>query len=189
MDISINKVEFLEWIREKCNSEKIPYKKVKGKSGKTWIYGHNANHIFVEADKRELAPDYDGFKGFGGRTITFDMVDGTQESLKAPWQSNADALFYDTGVDLRNKHWSMCIISKGREPDPYNLGHYGVAKDVIHLDKGPVLGEFHRGTKLAMRIAKELGDKVYCFNFTSSGCGSGPVYPDQIDVNGKRRGF
>lgn len=51
----------------------------------------NAIYVSVEKDKA----------GFGGQVLSFVLDNGTVDRVKGPWNSNADALFEYTKVDLR----------------------------------------------------------------------------------------
>lgn len=187
MDIIINLQELHDMIN-KVYEENNGLKKAIGKSGKIWIYGKLGGNIHVSADKRELSPGYGGFKGYGGSTLTFKLEDGTIEKLQAPWHSNSDALFADTGIDLRDKHPTIVIICKdrGRTKLPGYCCYQDEAKDVLYVDTEPVIGEFHRGTKLAMDFAKKLNQVVYRLSVSQGGSSFGPVYPNQIDIHGRK---
>jgi len=180
MDITLN---------ENCISTRriILYKKATGKSGRTWVYPLIANagdDIHVSADPVENKPGYIGFRGYGGSTLKFNIDDGSVLELKGPWHSNADALYDDTGVDLRDAHLTFVVIAKDRK---WNENSMCVFLDVLYKDDVPQIGSFDRGTLLAMKMSKELGIPLALFTESTGGSSNGFVYPDQIDVHGKRR--
>ena len=85
--------------------EKEVFVRYIGKGGRIWLVGvtEPSNNIYVDG-----CP---GSQGFGGSTLTFKMVDGSEVQLKGPWHSNSEALFYETGVDVRGLHKTFVVIS------------------------------------------------------------------------------
>ncbi len=164
------------------------YKKAIGKSGRIWIYSKGkgaGSFIHVSADLKENERGYQGFRGYGGSTLQFPLEDGTMEELIGPWHSNCDALFNDTGIDLRKKHLTFVVISKSRE---YSKESYSsIMKDVLYIDAEPQEGLFDRGILMAMEIAKKLNITVVCYKESLGGSSNGFVYPNQIDVYGNRK--
>jgi hypothetical protein len=69
------------------------YIKLTGKRW-TWVIKENndPNSIHVQTTCTE---------GYGGRTLTFQLVDGSTLEMVGPWNGNADHLFEDTGYDVR----------------------------------------------------------------------------------------
>lgn len=156
---------------------------VKGKSGKRWLYSavdqDVASFVYVEGGP--------GSKGFGGRELRFELVEGGEVLLTGPWHSNADAMFQDTGVDVRDKMFSFCVIAKRR-------GRIGFTRetafgpreftretleDVLYWDEAPVLATFERPEikEMAERFADELGHSVYLYKETRGGSSNGSVDP------------
>ncbi len=161
------------------------YKKAVGRSGKIWIYQigeGSSNFIYVSPDRRENFPGFRGFRGFGGSTLSFTLEDGSVEKIQGPWHSNSEALYHDTGVDIRNRHLTYVIIAKNRE---FSNGTTLVG--ILYKDEKPMEGDFHRGTIMAMGMAKKLGRPVVCYSESLGGSSEGFVYPDQIDDHGNRR--
>lgn len=142
-----------------------------GKSGKRWIVADRKNageYVYVEG-----GPNSDGF---GGRTIKFDLTDGTSVSLKGPWHSNPEALFADTGVDVRDQFYTYCVIAKDRAYPNNRL----VMVDVLYRDYDLVLGTFDRPDvdAMAKMFANELGHSVQVHKITHGGSSTAPVNPD-----------
>lgn len=148
---------------------------VTGKSGKRWLYADEdnaASFIYVEGGV--------GSDGFGGSTLTFQLVDGSEVKLKGPWHSNSRALLADTGIDLRNSHRTFVVIGEGRsyESNPNNLySSKTVIENVFYKDDEPIIGSFDRGRQMAQEIADEKGIRVFCYSRTNGGSSCGPVYP------------
>jgi small nuclear ribonucleoprotein (snRNP)-like protein len=114
------------------------------------------------------------FKGFGGATLKFEMIDGTIDEVKGPWHSNSDALFQDTGVDLRESHITYGVIAMGREyDDKMNL----VMKDVIYQDDDWTCGSFDRVKAIAQGMADTLGKPVFAYSESHGGSSCGAVEP------------
>jgi len=148
------------------------YKKIKGKRGNWYIAlqenaADNIYHGYSDGTYSE---------GFGGRTLTFKLEDGTEDKVQGPWHSNDDSLFSDTGYDIRDKHLTRGIISKGKEGNFYKE----VYKDVVYYDEKPVLGEFDRIPKMAQKLANELNCELYYSVKTSGGGSSFFVKPENL---------
>jgi hypothetical protein len=156
------------------------YKLYVGKSGRRWLVAiqpNEADNVYVEG-----GPNSDGF---AGSILSFTLESGEVISLKGPWHTNADSLFNDTGIDIRDKHLTFVVI--GLDRTHTDRGYRTVIKDVIYKDKEPTIGAYYRGTKIAMQLAKELNRPVMCYSKSENGSSSGLVYPDQIDVYGNRK--
>lgn len=157
------------------------YKKIVGKSGRNWYIDtkHEYRSMLVSCDPRENAPGYSGFRGFGGRTLTLNLDDGTTVEETGPWSSNPDALFSDTGYDVRNKVLSIGVISKKME----NTGAYSrVMMDVVYHDEHPVPGHFKRIEELAQDFADRLGQPMYYYSETYGGSTTFHVKPYWMTV-------
>jgi hypothetical protein len=161
-------------------ASKFRYKKVVGKSGRLWLYPANGDpsYIHVEADPGENKPGYQGFRGYGGRTLTFILEDGTPIKLQGPWNGNADALYKDTGVDLRNNHMTFVVISLDRVRNDRNW-LFGTFKDVVYIDKEPTKGKYERYKEIGQRIANQLGKPVFYYMESSGGASSGQILPEE----------
>jgi hypothetical protein len=135
-----------------AEAEERRYHKHIGKSGKIWLVADEegaAAHVYVEG-----GPNSDGF---GGRTLTFPLVDGTEVKLKGPWHANSDAMFADTGIDVRNQHFTSVCISEGVE---YGRNYETICRGALYRDEN-VLGSFHRPDEIAREWARKLGHRVY----------------------------
>lgn len=157
----------------------MKFNKYIGKSKAIWYVGdceEKAQQVFCSNNDKH---------GFGGSTLTFPLVDGTEDKVKGPWHGNADSLFSDTGIDVQNLHYTQGIISEERS----RLGppsYFTVMKNVLYRDEIPIMGEFYRVTKIAMEMAKKLNKTLCCYSESRGGSSCGFIYPDQVDVHGKR---
>lgn len=164
-----------------ADAEKRVYKKLIGKSGRIWLIAvqdNPADNIYVSANSAENKPGYRGFRGFAGRTLTFELEDGTTLDLQGPWATNSDALFNDTNYDVRDKYLTFGVIGLGRK---YEHGMGVTITDVLYRDKDWVIGEFNRVEKIAQKIANELGKTVMKFSKSRGGSSCGQVSPDKAD--------
>lgn len=153
------------------------YHMVVGKSGDIWLYpdnDHPADEIHVSTKHHD---------GYCGRELHYHLVDGTAIMLHGPWHSNSDALYDDTGVDLRSKHITYVVIAKDRD---YTKKYETIMKDVLYQDEKPMVGAFERGTRMAMEMAQKMGIVLMLYKESWGGSSCGPIYPDQIDVYGNR---
>ena len=142
---------------------------IKGKSGKIWLIAvqeNAADNIYVEG-----GPDS---KGFGGRSLVFELENGAEIELIGPWHSNSESLFNDTGLDIQDKHISFVVIAKERD---FGDGFTPTLKDIIYMDEKPVIGYSDRGEELAGEYADKLGVTLYLYKETSGGSYLGTVEP------------
>ena len=155
-----------EWFDEHPYAGEV-HKVVLGKSGRRWFYipdhPSSASMIHVEANPRENAAGYGGFRGYGGDTLTFNTNDGTVD-VTGPWHSNPNKLYADTGVDLREKTVTMGIIGKQRSDD-------GEIQAIIYQDESPTVGRYSRIKSLANEVAERDGQDVF-FCMASYGGGT-----------------
>lgn len=173
-------VERQPMICASAEAESRKYHKFVGKDGRIYLVADQpdaAANIYVAADPEELKPGYRGFQGFGGRTLTFKLVDDTELKLKGPWHTNSQDLFNNTGVDVRDKNYTFVVISRDRKS---GKNYESIMVDVLYMDDGPQLGYFHRGDSLARQWAQHLGVPVYCFSQSSGGSSCGQVKPDAV---------
>lgn len=162
-----------------AKAEARTYKKINGsRPGTIWLVAVQdaaADNIYFH-DSNDKNSD-----GFAGRVIHFQLESpvpgqtGDVLSLKGPWHSNSDALFADTGYDVRYKCRTRVIISRGRE---YNDKYQQVLKDVIYNEPPEgKLGRYGRGEEIAQRIADETGEPVYLYSESDGGSSSQQVKP------------
>lgn len=142
--------------------------------GHVWYVARAENSgdsVYVKV-KNENPKNY--FKGYGGSTLDFKLSDGSVESVKGPWHSNADSLFADTGIDLRDKYLTFGVISMGREhPDGLKF----LMKDVIYLDEDWTIGPYERVNLLAQEMANQLLTSVFVYVAGQGGSSCGRVEP------------
>jgi hypothetical protein len=154
-----------------AEAESRKYHKHVGKSGKIWLIAdqpNSADHIYVEG-----GPNSDGF---GGRELTFPLVDGTEIKLRGPWHSNGQAFVDDTGLsEILDKYYTIVIIGKEVK---YGKHYETIVKDVLYKNTNWVLGPFHRGDILGREYAQMLGHKVFVVDITQGGGSHRYVEPD-----------
>lgn len=144
--------------------------------GKRWLYAdipNAADEIYVDGGK--------GSDGFGGRTLTFELVDGTTVDFIGPWHANPHDMLKETGVDLRGKHLTqgiaafVCELGDVYKPDTY--------REVVHYDAQPAIGALDRIKHIAQAIANETGRHVRygsVSNGGGQGGGCGPEPPENV---------
>lgn len=148
------------------NAMSRKYHLYKGKSGNRWLVADQPNagdNVYVEG-----SPNSDGF---GGAILTFDLVLGGKLELKGPWHSNSDALFADTGIDVRNKFLTFGIVAQKRENGPKGMLFNWYYDDIIHRDEEPTIGHYDRIERIANAWTKEHG-KTCFYQFLTQGGGS-----------------
>jgi hypothetical protein len=168
-DIALTKSYFMFSASAVAESAERQYEVVKGKSGRRWLYSaaakdipDQASHIYVEGGP--------GSQGFGGRTISFQLLSGEKLDLVGPWTSNADALFKDTGVDLRNKHLTWGFVAKHRVYEKDNHGTLvPVFKCILHYDLVPQTGTFNRITDHAKTFSELTKRRVAYYSQSFGG--------------------
>lgn len=165
MDIKIKELPMI-W----GGPKDAPYKMVQGNRAK-WFYKPGPfaadDGIFMDGGK--------GSNGFGGRTITFQIDDGTTYDSIGPWRAGADAMLEDTGVDIRNSYGSRLVLSRGIKSD----GHYGsVYLDVVYHEEHKVEGLFERAYELAKQKVKEMNEPLFYYIETAGGTQSGKMKPE-----------
>jgi len=109
------------------------------------------------------------------------LEDGTTEKLRGPWHTNSDALYENTGVDLRDKHLTFVVIGKGRKTHRTRRGWVDKITEVLYQDDKPIVGEFDRGKKLAQSMVNKLKQTVYCYTRSQGGSSNSPIKPKEID--------
>ena len=154
----------IEGYQIKRDRRELIYRKVVGKSGIVWVYPINVENKAEMIHCRKPG-DYKS-NGYGGSTITFLLEDGTELKLQGPWHSNCEAFYEDTGIDIRDTHYTFVVISKNRTTDSY---YKWIMQDVIYIDEKPTLGKFDRGEDMAKELVKKLGHPVYLYAESSGG--------------------
>lgn len=150
-------------------AESRTYKKVTDASGNVWLIANQeaaAENVYFHNPKDTKSD------GFGGRTLSFPIDDGTVYEAKGPWHSGPDALFKSTGIDLRNTHRTFVVLAKER--DSTKDGTYRtIMRGVLYKDEKPVLGSFYRYKELA----KQYPEAKYAYSESSGGSSCGPINP------------
>lgn len=142
------------------------YYMYKDKSNRIWLVGDEPNaaeHIYVDGGK--------GSNGFGGRTMTFELVDGSTVNLIGPWHTNSSALLQAVGIDLRDKYFTWGCIGTDRY---FNNGNSGIS-NLIYIDKEPILGKYDRIDNLAKQLSEERQECLFYYRQTLGGSTLGPV--------------
>lgn len=147
-----------------AEAESRKYRRIEGSRGCVWLVAiqPNAGDNVYFHDPKDTKSD-----GFAGRTLQFPLEDGTVYSAKGPWHTNCDALFKDTGVDIRNQHQTFVVLAKER--DYKNMR--SIMKDVVYMDDAPVIGDFDRWKELA----KQHPEAVYYYSKSSGGSSCGMI--------------
>lgn len=157
----------------------ITYKQVKGTSGRTWFVGliPNAASETLVTNNASNTTRKGGGNGFGGATIYFKIDDGSEFEAHGPWHANAEALFADTGLDVRSLHLTRGIISTECEfttNGPHYREHTG---EILYSEDKPVMGEFKRIEKIAQALADLHGKKLFVSSWSEGGSWHGWVDP------------
>lgn len=151
----------------RSEAESRGYKLITGKSGRRWLY----NDEIVDAGDAIYVEGGPNSRGFGGSTLAFPLLAGGTLSLKGPWHSNSNALFADTGVDLRNRRLVWGCIGRRRE---YHNDQSATC-DLLWFDREPIEGPLDRVEQLAARMSDERGEALYYFWMTRGCSTSGSV--------------
>lgn len=164
-------------ISASAEAESAKYRVYTGKSGKRYLVGdvkEAADYVYVEGGPNS--------KGFGGREITFPLVDGGELKLKGPWKIGSDVLFEETGVDVRGTIPARYVIAMDRRWEGQYGGTLIMSRVLFEDDRAyscrerRELGLEHPET-MARRFADELGHSVQ-LNWRSKGGGcTKPVNP------------
>ena len=148
------------------------YRKIIGKSGCTWLVPIGK----FAADNIQVSDGKPG-NGYYGHTMVFNLEDGSTAEFIGLWHTNSDALFKDTGLDIRNKHATKVIIAEVAE---YAKGdHRPTLSGIVYEDKDFEEGTFNRGTDLAEIFADKLNKPVYYYVMTGGGAHSGWKSPKE----------
>lgn len=126
-----------------------------GKSG-IWLVADNipnkADWIYFRSHEAAKS------QGFGGTSIDFNMKDGSVVTLQGPWHGNAEHLYQDAGVDVRDKYLTRIVVAE-------EYDYYSKINKVVYEEKEPVLGEFDR----VEEVAKMVGKNKWFFSFSTTG--------------------
>lgn len=108
---------------------------------------------FVPSDTKFAADDIwmwnkNNQNGISGQTREFLLAPGTTITVKGPWLSNAEHLFKETGVDLRERH---AVKLKVRRI---------VGKELLYQDHDWVAGSIESSRAIAQEIANHDAVRV-----------------------------
>lgn len=150
-------------------AESLKYHKYEDVSGGVWLVADQPN----AGDNIYFLDDCPNSQGFGGATLTFQLVDGTKIALRGPWHSNSNSLYKHTGVDVRDKIFTFVVISEDAD--------YRTAKNVLYMDNSEnkyVLGSYNRGEEIAKKWANKLSKPVFVYAKSLGGSIRTCVRPD-----------
>lgn len=150
------------------------YKKLQGKGKHIWLVPVNNDPSMIHVHTQSPSS-----QGYGGSNIEFKIDDGSIYMVKGPWRSNTEDLFLETGLDLRKNHETFGIIALDRRSVKHKPMQYDYF-DVLHMDDGPVIGEFDRIEKMAQIKANDLNKNVYYQVQTAGGGQIGMACPQNI---------
>lgn len=138
---------------------------VQGRRGHTWLYAANKPNsgAYVYVDTHDPRS-----QGFGGSWLTFNLEDGSEYKCKGPWHSNSDALYADTGVDLRDKHFTQVYVSRGMEYEE-NDWYSPVLLDVFYKEDEPILGAYDRYLTVVADVLNRCGEERVFYRMESEG--------------------
>ncbi len=177
MDYQIGKQQMISGRGEAESRKYIP---LVTEEGYLWLVADQPNMgdnvYFCSFDPRS--------QGFGGATLHFELVDGSSIDLPAPWHGNTDSLYHDTGIDIRDTHLTFVVVARDREHQGWQCTY----KDVLYMDKEPMVGDFDRGEAIAKEWANKLGVPVMCYRQSAGGSSDGPVNPDKCGRCGELLG-
>lgn len=167
------------------------YRVIQGRSGNTWIVptytDHPAEGIHVDQHDPHS-------QGYGGSILTFPLEDGTTYSVRGPWHSNSEALYEDTGVDLRHTHRTYGCVALNLRYDNRGIG---IFEGLIHVDREPTIGSFDRITDIAQAEADRHNHPIAACSISHGGGHMGWEYPtgtthrdwtDWFDAKKKEKG-
>jgi len=148
------------------------YHKYLGKSGNTWLVAdndHAAENVYVTANPKNIKGN-----GFGGATLKMPLVEGGEFLLNGGWNGNSEALFEDTGIDVRNQCRTFVVLSKEMvytDDDTYRT----ILRDIVYMDKEPTLGLFSRNKELI----KKFPEAKYCYMQSRGGSCCGAIHASE----------
>lgn len=129
------------------------YKLLIGKDGTRWVVAcveNAADYVYCDGGK--------GSQGFGGRTLEFELEDGSKVAFEGPWQCDAAALLEATGYDVTDKKLVRGIIAEERT----DINNSTIlCKKVHHYDVKPVLRNYYTIHQKAEALANKLNKPIY----------------------------
>ena len=143
--------------------------------GRIWL--HPKNEAFNTMVIVEGGPNSDGF---GGRTLPFNMDDGSVLQLKGPWSASHDEFFKQTGIDRREHYntWGCIGRHRGHHSNPRGYDSRTVICDLVYFDSPEgAIGGYDRIRDIARAMAAERDEVLFMHSATYGGSSSGPVFP------------
>jgi hypothetical protein len=149
------------------------YKVLTGKSGKRWLIAIQPNegdNVYMEGDP--------GSDGFGGRTISFPLEDGTVLELKGPWKTTS-GLYHDTGYDVSGKFLTMGVVALEHMSvwNPRSYWSVDWYRGIIHRDTDWVISSWDRIDRIAQAYADEHQCNVFRCTITYGGSSTSRLEP------------
>ena len=149
---------------------------MKRQGNRVWLWKDGpgaAENVYVGSDNPDHRSD-----GFGGRTLTFELVEGGSIDLYGPWHGNADSMFKATGVDIRDTYRTFVVVGLGCG---CGEGMSMIITDVVYQDEEWKDGGYDRSHAISQKIANDLGRTVQCLKVSKGGSSRGPVNPQVKD--------
>ena len=118
--------------------------------------------------------------GMGGSTFAFKLANGDVDTIQGPWNTNTDALFKHTGVDLRDKHMMRYIISNNPiVGDRCMYAREYTTDDMIEMVDDPEPMNFYYPKERAKYWADKLNKSVYLYWGSLGGSSNGMIKPSE----------
>ena len=131
---------------------------------KGWVWyipediDNKGDHIHVSTPNKN---------GYAGSTLQFTMNDGSVDKVVGPWHSNSESLLRNTGIDLKDTHYTRFIICENTK-----LRGNSVLEEGVLYDTGWQLGYFDsqpNESEMAEFIGKGYQYTRYGVNGSMSG--------------------
>lgn len=144
-----------------------------------------ADHVHIDQHN----PNSDGY---GGRTLSFKLEDGTIYEAKGPWHTSCTGLKKHTNgeIDLTYLHGTMVTIYSTKKATRTHKTYvnkeegwvdrdfeYDDKDEIIYQETTPVLGPFMRGENIAHALVEATGQPVYLEVESYGGASSHTVHP------------
>jgi hypothetical protein len=117
-------------------------------------------------------------EGYGGATLSFKLDNGSEIKVRGPWHGNSKSLWSDTGIDVRDLHYTRVAIGLTRVGWPECRDVVGGLEEALHIDATAVLGDFDRHKALAQQLANLYAKQVYVIAASSGGGQGSHVKPN-----------
>jgi len=152
--------------------ENIRWRRYRGTAGAIWLVAdvpNQGDHIIYWSPNGSR-------EGYGGATLTFNLDTGETIRLQGPWHRNSDDLFSDTGIDVRNKHYTRGVLALEHKFVIFSL--HGKYIDVVHEDTDRVLGLFNCIERMAQEEANRRAVPIHFMVETIGGSHAGVCTPN-----------